>query len=338
MPADLHVTDQAVRAARWGWVASSRVAATFVVAGLPWLVAGCQTASTTELATEEPADAALAPGLLVRHEVDHAGQILTVWAKRPADPAAAIVIVHGSTWSALPNFDLQVDGEERSFLDGLVERNIAAYAVDLRGYGQSHRDADGFVDPDEAAGDLLEVLRFVRQREDATPAVFGWSLGAFVAQLAVQREPAAASHLVLCGWPGDDFAFEQMPTSPSPRREPTTAEQARSDFVVRGAISERAIEAYVRAALAADPIRADWTGWQVFADDLDVSAVTTPVLILRGALDPLATADSTAFDRSGASEVWEVIMPGCGHAVFLERGRAACLDAIAGLLVGGEER
>ena len=63
----------------------------------------------------------------VRHTVDSDGHPLAVWEKRAADPAAVVLLLHGRTWSTLPDFDLQVPGEELSLMDGLVERGFVTY-------------------------------------------------------------------------------------------------------------------------------------------------------------------------------------------------------------------
>ena len=77
-----------------------------------------------------------------------------------------MVLLHGRTWSARPNFDLQVPGEDLSLMDGLVEAGYAAFAVDLRGYGQTPRDETGWLNPDRAAKDLKAVLERVRLLPD----------------------------------------------------------------------------------------------------------------------------------------------------------------------------
>ncbi|MEZ5977481.1 MAG: hypothetical protein R3F34_04605 [Planctomycetota bacterium] len=138
------------------------------------------------------------------------------------------------------------------------------------------------------------------------------------------------------GWPGPDFPFRELPASSEPRREANTAEAARNDFVAPGAIGERAVEAYVRAALAADPVRVDWEGWEVFADEMEPSEVAVPVLVLRGALDPIADPEPVArFARSSAPRVVDVRVEGCDHAVLLEDpGRERCLEAIRSFLAG----
>src|SRR5262245_24553922 len=42
------------------------------------------------------------------------GHPMAVWARRPATPRGAVLLVHGRTWSGRPDFDLQVPGLERS--------------------------------------------------------------------------------------------------------------------------------------------------------------------------------------------------------------------------------
>ncbi|MFY0540680.1 alpha/beta fold hydrolase [Nannocystis pusilla] len=69
----------------------------------------------------------------------------------------AIVLVHGRTWSALPDFDLQVPGARVSLMDNLAAEGLAVYAIDLRGYGSTARDPSGYTDPIQAADDLAAV-------------------------------------------------------------------------------------------------------------------------------------------------------------------------------------
>ena len=77
---------------------------------------------------------------LTRHTVDADGHPLAVWEKSAEHASEAILLVHGRTWSALPDFDLQVNGEDLSLMDGLVAEGFAVFAVDLRGYGETPRD------------------------------------------------------------------------------------------------------------------------------------------------------------------------------------------------------
>ena len=89
------------------------------------------------------------------------GLPLVVWARAPAHPRGTVLLVHGRTWSARPNFDLQVPGEpadSRSVLAALARAGYAAYAVDLRGYGATPRDASGWDTPARALADGASLL------------------------------------------------------------------------------------------------------------------------------------------------------------------------------------
>lgn len=121
--------------------------------------------------------AALAQDGPVRHRVESDGHGMVVWEKAPVAPKSVILLVHGRTWSTRPDFDLQVPGEDLSLMDGLVEKGIAVYGVDLRGYGETPRDESGWLTPRRAAADVANVLRWMAARhpEFAKPYLFGWS-------------------------------------------------------------------------------------------------------------------------------------------------------------------
>ena len=109
------------------------------------------------------------PAELVRHTVESDGHDIAVWEKSPAVPRALMLLIHGRTWSTVPDFDLQVTGEDLSLMDGLVDLNIAAYGVDLRGYGETPRDASGWLTPNQSVRDVSGVLQWLRQRHPDPP-------------------------------------------------------------------------------------------------------------------------------------------------------------------------
>jgi pimeloyl-ACP methyl ester carboxylesterase len=255
---------------------------------------------------------------------------LALWRKAPAKPRRAVLLIHGRTWSGRPDFDLQVPGEARSFMDALVAQGYAAYALDLRGYGATPRDATGFLTPDRAAADVAAALRTIGDR----PVLFGWSRGSMVAQLASQRTPELLSGLVLFGYPADPDRTQSEQADPdAPARRPTTAEAAAEDFVAPGVISKPAIAAYVQAALAADPVRVDWrheAQWNALAPE----AVHVPVLLLQAELDPLARTDAHArlFARLGTADRQWVVIPKGDHAALLEDTAPRMIAAIRGFV------
>lgn len=279
--------------------------------------------------------AAQAPTL---HSVSADGHPLAVWEKGVAGGGAVVLLVHGRTWSTLPDFDLQVPGESLSLMDGLNEKNISTYGVDLRGYGETARDDTGWNTPNRAVADVATVLRWIRARHpDQSVHLFGWSLGSMVSQLTAQRHPDLIDRLVLFGYPtrpGAERPFQE-PSSDPPAR-PTTAEAAASDFIVEGAISARAVEAYVAAALSADPVRSDWTAGHQW-NDLDPVEVTTPTLVIHGEHDPLApmAAQAALVEGLGTTDKAWVVVPGGDHAAFLESPRPYFIAVLEAFLLRG---
>jgi pimeloyl-ACP methyl ester carboxylesterase len=274
----------------------------------------------------------------IRHTVNADGHPIAVWEKSAADAKEAILLVHGRTWSALPDFDLQVDGEELSLMDGLVAEGYAVYAVDLRGYGKTPRDATGWLTPGRAADDVNIVLDWIALKggRKTKPHLFGWSMGSTISQLAAQREPNNLASLTLFGyWHNPDDKFPMDDLNAAPAREINTAEAAASDFIVPGSISKKAVDAYVQMALAADPVRTDLRGYSDY-DALDPSLLTMPVLVIAGVHDPLAPTENLAklFVRIDTGHKQWVSVPGGDHAAFLETPRAYFINALAAFLRG----
>lgn len=276
------------------------------------------------------------PVELVRHTVEADGHPIAVWEKSPPDPTGVVVLVHGRTWSSVPDFDLQVPGEEKSLMDGLVAEGFATYGVDLRGYGGTPRDETGWLTPNRAAADVAAVLEWVAARSPGTapPYLFGWSLGSMVSQLTVQQRPELVTGVILFGYPfRPDRPIRLQEEGGEPLRLANTAEAAASDFIVEGAISQLAIDTYVAAALAADSIKVDWRGSAEW-EQLDPARVTVPTLLLQGEFDPLAPTDAQAafFAAAGSPDRQWVIVPGGDHAAFLETPRAYFLDALVNFM------
>ena len=260
------------------------------------------------------------------------GQPLTLWARVVPRPRGVVVLVHGRTWSALPDFDLQVPGEQRSIMQALNKRGFSAYALDLRGYGKSPRDATGWLTPDVAANDVAVVLTWLAQAKKVSrPTLFGWSMGSLVVQLTAQRHPELISNLVLYGYPRDASATpsKAISTPDQPPREPNTTENAKSDFISPAVTSTKTVDAYVAAALAADPIRVDWRALEQYAE-LDPAKVAVPTLLLHGERDPLAPveAQSHLFTKLGNPDRQWVILAGGDHAALLEDTAPALIAAV----------
>jgi pimeloyl-ACP methyl ester carboxylesterase len=276
-----------------------------------------------------PAFAASEP---THHIVAVDGHPMSVWSRIPTRPNYTILLVHGRTWSALPDFDLQAPKKNRSIMSALVKLNYATYAIDLRGYGSTPRNADGWNTPNEAAHDVAQVLQWITQRHPRIqkPILLGWSNGALVSLLTAQQYPDALSDLILNGYPRDPAAAPVVPPSPAaPPREINTLERAMSDFISPAVTSQDLIETYVAAALKADPVRADWRLFEQYSA-IDPGKVRAPTLVIHGERDPLApiAAQSHLFVSLGNPDKQWVILAGGDHAALLEDTQDAFIAAV----------
>lgn len=260
------------------------------------------------------------------------GHPLAVWARSPATPRAVLILVHGRTWSSRPDFDLQVPGFQRSVLTSLAAQGIAAYAVDLRGYGETPRDKTGFLTPRRAAADVGAVVTFVAARHPTlpAPALLGWSQGGAVAHLTAQTPGVTLSSLILFGFIMDpQLRYAESPAPKVPAYEKTTRADALSDFISPQVTSQAVMNAFATQALAADPVRVDWIREHEF-NALTPARLTVPTMVLHGSRDP-----GVPFDVAGrfvakiaAPQRQWTVLPGGDHAAQLEDTHAAFISAV----------
>jgi pimeloyl-ACP methyl ester carboxylesterase len=259
---------------------------------------------------------------LSKNIVKSNGHSMVLWHKQPANKSNSkqIILLHGRTWSALPDFDLQVAGEELSLMDNLTKLGFSVWALDARGYGATKRDESGWNNPDKAAADVANIIKWVTHKTGVKPVLFGWSYGSMTAQLAVQQNPDLVKAVILYGYPIDPEVMLTASKFPdkAPRLE-NTAKNAASDFIVPGSISQKAIDVYVAESLKADPHRADWNQLEQW-NQLDATKVKNPLLLIQGEHDPLAKSESHGrfFVRlPNANKQW-VVLAGGDHAALLE--------------------
>lgn len=257
--------------------------------------------------------------------IDANGHNLALWEKSSKNPTHAILLIHGRTWSARPNFDLQVHGKNVSLMDSLVERGYTVFALDMRGYGRTPRDKTGWLTPSRAARDVAIALEWIARRETllSQPVVSGWSLGAMVAQLAVQRCKGLASGIILYGYPFDTKSTKLFRNPEGdPSHTPNKPEAASVDFTMKETVHASVVKEYVRSALITDPIRVDWNNLEEWRE-LDPQKIHVPTLLIQFEGDPHATYQKqfALFSGLAAQHKEWVMISGCDHMAFLGSAR-----------------
>jgi pimeloyl-ACP methyl ester carboxylesterase len=273
---------------------------------------------------------------LERFTVVSDGHPMAVWARRPASPQGVVLLVHGRTWSSRPDFDLQVPGLRRSVMQSLADRGFAAYAVDLRGYGETPRDRTGWLTPRRSAADVQAVLMWLATQHPTLPppALVGWSRGAGVAMLVAQNDPRRVSSLVLFGFVFDpELPYVDPPPPSRPLRMRNTASGAASDFVSPAVTPRAVVEAFVAQALKSDPIAVDLRNDGEF-NVLDPARLSVPTLLIFGDRDiNVPPGEGDRFLRRLRSPRKQLVsLPGADHAAQLEDTHDAWIAAVAGFI------
>jgi pimeloyl-ACP methyl ester carboxylesterase len=206
----------------------------------------------------------------------------------------------------------------------------------MRGYGETPRDATGWLTPKRAAADTLNVLAWIAAQHPSLPkpALVGWSRGAASSMLAAQSAPARLSALVLFGFafdPDSTFADGTYPDKPPMARN--TAAAAASDFVSPHVTPRAVVDAFVAQALRSDPINADVKNDGEFAA-LSPQKLTVPTLVLYGERDINAPSPDAAkfFGRIAATDKQMVQLPGADHAAQLEDTHDAWIAAVVNFI------
>ncbi len=122
----------------------------------------------------------------------------------PPDVEKAVLFVHGATYPSL-SFDLPIAGY--NWMEYVAERGWAAYALDVRGYGNSTRPREMAAPASEnrpvmraeaAIVDILDAVDFIRRRTGlAKVSLVGWSWGTVTTGLFTTHYQNTVDKLVL---------------------------------------------------------------------------------------------------------------------------------------------
>jgi pimeloyl-ACP methyl ester carboxylesterase len=257
---------------------------------------------------------------------------LFVYRKRnadaPRDPMRPVLfLIHGSSLSALPSYDLHIPGhDDYSVMDFFVRLGFDVWTMDHEGYGRSSRTQSNS-DIACAVADLKLVMPLVEAETGRASAMFfGQSGGAVRAAGFAQACPERVERLVLDGyvWTG-----KGSPTLEK-RRERLAEWRAHPTRKVDRAFFQTIFNRDHPAF--GEPVVAEaWADLELALGDtfptgtyLDMSAnlpivepekITCPVQIIRGEFDGIASDDDLIefFRRLPSREKQFCLMSGQAH-------------------------
>ncbi|MFC6836813.1 alpha/beta hydrolase [Halomarina ordinaria] len=283
------------------------------------------------------------------------GLSLNCWEQSTADATEAVLFLHGSITCARALFAPPVPGDDSySWLAATADAGRAAFALDVRGYGDSERppeldeppEANGPpVRTDLAANDVADAFAFVRESYDVVHLV-GVSWGTNTCGRFVERnDPDVASltqvapvydvpydveeGLAALGLDADFGAYHYQEYDTVKDRQGET-----------GALFEAIWRTQVESNQGVDGERyLAQTGALADYDDCgrgnppyDAAALDLPTLVVRGSEDVISVREdaTTLYDELGTEEGEYLELAGGDHYLMHGARRAALYDAVAG--------
>jgi pimeloyl-ACP methyl ester carboxylesterase len=260
-----------------------------------------------------------------------------------------IILVHGSSTSALPTFDLNVPQHpDYSFMDWLARRGWDVWAMDHEGYGRStvtdgNSDIATGVDDLKVTADLIAALTGFQSFN-----LYGLSSGSLRVAAFAQAAPDRAARIVLDAfvWTGEG--------SPTLEKRKAGVAQFRSssrrpidrDYVVGIFLRDgpEATEPAVAEACAVAQLAFDnsvptgtYLDMTTKLPLVDPAYIFSPTLIVRGEHDTIATMDDLLafFGRLPSNDKRFAVMPGLAHVATLGKSRHLLWNATVEFLEPG---
>lgn len=251
-------------------------------------------------------------------------------------PLPVLFLVHGSSVSALPSFDLTVPGAgEYSLMNVFAGYGFDVWTMDFEGYGKSTITA-GNANIADGVADLKAAMPVVQRETGLTKYDFmGESSGAIRAGAFAVAEPERVERLVLeaftytgKGSPTLAKRGEQVEFYKTHNRRPRGIDMIRSIFTrdKPGTSDPRVPEAIAKMELP----NGDSVPTGTYLDMttnlplVDPTKVQCPVLIVRGEYDGIST-DADLLDffvKLPNADKQYVIIPGAAHAIGMSLTRA----------------
>lgn len=244
------------------------------------------------------------------------GATLNCWERSPADASEAVLFVHGSITNARALFATPVEADDSySWLHAASDRDRAAFALDVRGYGDSDLPPEMDEPPEEngppvragqAADDIGDALAFVRARY-GTVHLVGVSWGCHTCGRLVERDdPDLASLTMVAPAYKPRYSLEEgmaalglddLDVAWYTQDRDTVRERQGGD----GALFEAIWRAQVESNQGVDETTyvaqtgalADWAQSCRGDPVWDPGAIDVPTLVVRGSEDAIADRPGT---------------------------------------------
>ena len=275
---------------------------------------------------------------------------LALYRKRIGPPQAGerpvLFLVHGSSVSAKPSFDLTVPGRgEYSLMNVFAGYGLDVWTMDHEGYGKSARTAGN---SDVASGvEDLKAASEVVVRETGQPRAhfYGGSSGALRAAGFAMARPERVDRLILEAftWTGKGSPTlgkraEQVDYYRTHNRRPRGRDMIRSIFTrdKPGTSDPAVAEALADAELPFGDTIPTGTYLDMTANlpVVDPRRVKAPVLMVRGEHDGIATEDDLLefFRRLPNPDRQFIVLAGASHAVALGLSRGQLWHVVRAFL------
>jgi pimeloyl-ACP methyl ester carboxylesterase len=255
----------------------------------------------------------------------------------PGQPKLPVLfLVHGSSISALPSFDLTVPGAgEYSLMDVFARWGFDVWTMDFEGYGAS-TVTSGNSDIASGVADLKAAMAVVERETGQTKFHFmGESSGAIRAGAFAVAEPARVDRLVLeaftytgKGSPTLSKRAEQTEFYRTHNRRPRGVDMIRSIFTrdKPGTSNPRVPEAMAVAEMPHGDSVPTGTYLDMTANLplVDPTKVLAPVLMVRGEFDGISTDEDLLdfFGKLPAPDKQYAVIPGAAHSIAMGYARA----------------
>ena len=238
---------------------------------------------------------------------------------RPAQPKAAVVIIHGFA---------EHSGRYEHVVARLAARGYAVQALDLRGHGRSEGKRTFVRSMDEHTGDVERFLARIRERESGLPVfLLGHSMGGMIVALmlitsgdrglrgavlsgAAVRSTRGSARIVQLLLRALGRLFPRLPLAKLDgtlvSRDPTVVERYDNDpLVYRGRVPAGTARAMIHA------------GRKVTKE---MEAISPPLLILHGSEDGLVDPEGSRdlYERAGSADKALKIYDGLYHEILNE--------------------